>query len=239
MRLAPSPPFPPPSRKKQTAVFKTFGQVTAPKAESSERLNIHLRVFSKQKIVLKPKKQKENGVIWSKKLIMADTVWVKANKRSEVWNYFWIKKEGGKQVKCKSCPAILEFSSSTTNMWRHVEKIHHLNTSSKHPPANKEMPSHSSAKSPVSPRPSDATTTQSSSKLTEGPQLLQISIESSFAGHRLEPLKKVLARLAAKDRLSFRVIAESEDIRDEFIFSIFFITGNADYYKSTVSVSES
>ena len=156
---------------------------------------------------------------------MADSVWIEAKKRSEVWKHFWIKKDAGNQVKCKSCPTILEFSSSTTNMWRHLEKIHHLDTSGKHPPgsAYKDLPAQfSGAGASILPNEqSDGIVPSQSNASTKGPQLLQISIEKSFAGFRLEPLSKVLARLAAKDRLSYRVIAESEDIREEFSFNYF------------------
>ena len=37
---------------------------------------------------------------------MADSVRVKVQKRSKVWDYFWIKINAGNQLKCKSCPII-------------------------------------------------------------------------------------------------------------------------------------
>ena len=50
--------------------------------------------------------------------------WVQCEKRSDVWKHFLIDKNNKKRVKCKKCPMILEYVSSTTNMWRHMERAH-------------------------------------------------------------------------------------------------------------------
>ena len=50
--------------------------------------------------------------------------WVQCEKRSDVWKHFLIDKNNKTRVKCKKFPIILEYVSSTTNMWRHMERAH-------------------------------------------------------------------------------------------------------------------
>ena len=62
---------------------------------------------------------------------LEDAVWIECKKRSEVWKHFLIDKNNKCGVKCKKCPTILAYTSSTTNMWRHLEGSHLMNTTSK------------------------------------------------------------------------------------------------------------
>ncbi|KAM3597786.1 uncharacterized protein V6R79_009217 [Siganus canaliculatus] len=47
-----------------------------------------------------------------------------SKKTSRVWKYFDIVKDNPKKVKCKLCPQILSYHSSTTNMAFHLKRIH-------------------------------------------------------------------------------------------------------------------
>ena len=46
------------------------------------------------------------------------------NKRSAVWEHYWIDKEDKTKVMCRHCPSKYNYSSSTTNFWRHIN-FHH------------------------------------------------------------------------------------------------------------------
>ena len=48
---------------------------------------------------------------------MGDAEWIECKKRSEVWKYFLIDKNDKHRVKCKKCPTILKYLSSTTSMY--------------------------------------------------------------------------------------------------------------------------
>ena len=47
--------------------------------------------------------------------------WIRCKKRSKAWNYFLIDKQKRDRVKCKKCPTILRYSSSTSDMLRHAK----------------------------------------------------------------------------------------------------------------------
>ena len=50
--------------------------------------------------------------------------WIGCKKRSKVWSHFLLDKLKRNRVKCKRCPITLEYISSTSNMWRHMERSH-------------------------------------------------------------------------------------------------------------------
>ena len=50
--------------------------------------------------------------------------WIGCKKSSKAWNYFLIDKQKRDRVKCKKCPTILRYSSSTSGMLSHIEKSH-------------------------------------------------------------------------------------------------------------------
>ena len=55
----------------------------------------------------------------------SDPRWIPLeNKRSAVWEHYWIDKEDKTKVMCRYCPSKYNYSSSTTNFWRHVN-LHH------------------------------------------------------------------------------------------------------------------
>ena len=67
-----------------------------------------------------------------KVLKMGDTEWTECKKRSDIWKYFLLDNKHKDKVKCKKCSTVLyNYKSATTNMWRHLERSHHMKISSK------------------------------------------------------------------------------------------------------------
>ena len=67
-----------------------------------------------------------------KVLKMGDTEWTECKKRSDIWKYFLLDNKHKDKVKCKKCSKVLyNYKSATTNMWKHLERSHHINFSSK------------------------------------------------------------------------------------------------------------
>ena len=63
---------------------------------------------------------------------MGDTEWTECKKRSDIWKYFLLDNKHKDKVKCKKCSTVLyNYKSATTNMWKHLERSHHMNFSSK------------------------------------------------------------------------------------------------------------
>ena len=52
--------------------------------------------------------------------------WIRRKGRSEVWKHLQVDPSDKTRVKCDYCPSIFKFSSSTTNLWRHLKEKHHV-----------------------------------------------------------------------------------------------------------------
>ena len=67
-----------------------------------------------------------------KVLKMGDTEWTECKKRSDIWKYFLLDNKHKDKVKCKKCSTVLyNYKSSTTDMWRHLQRSHHMSSSKK------------------------------------------------------------------------------------------------------------
>ena len=114
-----------------------------------------------------------------------------SSNRSGVWKYFALK-EKDKKAQCNLCPKALAYSGGTSSLWRHVSTIHKIKISR-------------SAEQNLSSAPKDTD--------TEKDGLKQMSMENSFARSNKPSRIEAVAYLAAKDRISFRTIAESKILR--------------------------
>ena len=114
-----------------------------------------------------------------------DQEWIKFKGRSKVWEYFLVNKDKSK-VKCSLCENTYTYCSATTQLSQHLKKEHKID------------------------KDGDKTEEPASS----GGSTRQLSIYTSMAKAGRDSLCKVCARMAAKDRFSYRQIAESLDIRD-------------------------
>ena len=124
--------------------------------------------------------------------------------RSDVWKHLKVDKNDDKLVKCDYCPSTFNYTSSTTNFWRHLKIVHKIK--GWHEAAGSPHPVPSTHASPLQPETNQAD--------AHKPQIMtQMSIEKAF-GKNQEPLKKVYARLVALDLLTFFVLANSVDIKD-------------------------
>ena len=117
-----------------------------------------------------------------------DDEWRAYNGRSHIWEHFLLKKDK-KSVKCKVCQRSYVYNSQTSSHAHHLEKEHGIKR--KDEQAEK------------------STDPQSSSTR-------QLSIFTSMAKAGRESLRKVLARMAAKDRIPFNTLATSLDIRYKY-----------------------
>ena len=46
--------------------------------------------------------------------------------RSDVWKHLKVDKNDDKLVKCDYCPSTFNYTSSTTNFWRHLKLVHKI-----------------------------------------------------------------------------------------------------------------
>ena len=88
------------------------------------------------------------------------------------------------------CPKALAYSGGTSSLWRHVSTIHKIKIST-----------------------SAEQNSSSAPKETEKGGLKQMSMENSLARSNKPSRIEAVAYLAAKDRISFRTIAESKILR--------------------------
>ena len=64
---------------------------------------------------------------------MGDSEWTECKKRSDIWKYFLLDNKHKDKVKCKKCETVLfNYKSSTTDMWRHLERSHQMSSSKNH-----------------------------------------------------------------------------------------------------------
>ena len=112
----------------------------------------------------------------------SESDWIKFKGRSQIWEYFLVKKDKSK-VKCTLCKDTFAFHSATTTFWNHLSREHDIG-----PKGEKSKPSGSASRQPT--------------------------IFTCMVKAGRDSLRKVLARLAAQDRISYRTIASSQDIRE-------------------------
>ena len=119
--------------------------------------------------------------------------WKKVTKKSEVWKYFLIRSDR-KKLKCIQCKAIFNYASATTSFKYHLERLHGIKI--------------------------EATAATSSSKSismsVSQPSSSTVSISQSWVKNSRQRAQQVVARLACIDRISFKTIATSQDIRQGF-----------------------
>ena len=125
---------------------------------------------------------------------MSENVWKEPSSRSvAVWKHFLVSKDK-KLAKCKLCDAKFSSSSGNSTLRYHLSHRH----------AIKDTPS-----APVTKRSSQSSNGNASTS--------SASLISSFLVKAPKECPElVLARLVAVDRIPFKTIAESKDIRNGF-----------------------
>ena len=140
---------------------------------------------------------------------------------SSVWKYFELELPDKKRARCIKCPCrYFKYSGSTTGMWHHLDKEHSIKKKSQSQIESATAPTSESAASAASSPSTSSGVSKSVNSSTgatnERPEAqIQMSIADSFAraNSRKEPRDKIYARMAAKDRISFRTLAESYDVQ--------------------------
>ena len=113
-----------------------------------------------------------------------DEGWTKFKGRSKVWEHFEVNRDKSR-AKCKICERTYVFCSATANFRNHLIKEHDIKL-------DEEKQSSSSGSGSTSHQP---------------------SIQACFLGAGKDTIQKCMARCAAKNRFTFRQIAESQDLR--------------------------
>lgn len=120
---------------------------------------------------------------------------------SEVWKYF--KKISDKDLEqCSICPKTLTYKgSSTSNLMKHLDKVHKIKTSKTSTAINEPAPTTSSQENPIP-------------NTKQCPKRPRTDIESFLR----VPVKaaEVVARLIAQDGISIRAVTRSKFIREAF-----------------------
>lgn len=120
------------------------------------------------------------------------------NSKSPVWPYF-LKALVGNTAKCKfsSCGEILKVTGGSTHgLWTHLEKKHKIKPPK--PSSNNE--------------PNENLATASESNVLSKKR----KIDEFFVTKQVETLQEVFSKLAAKDGLTFNVLAKSEELKKCF-----------------------